>query len=361
MNTVPVLTQAVGIVPAAARVVICGLEAADVAVACMLSMSGHQVWVPAEARNLPGSCKIVSRVEQSRPIIGQSNLIAADPQGLKASHIIISSAATEYGAIAAKIGPSLNGGETVILCQAPLGASFQLWRELNRVNPGVQPTIMEAGALFDFAEIQGNEVVISGLRRKINCCGRTRNETHRGLVAMSELWTGLVPACNILERGFFEIEQILTPVVRLFRLLGSESDLPPAALDVVAALSAEVQTLARAYRLVLPEVSQLLADYGDFSSGSIARQLQDLQTLVLRPTCQNTVECRELLAQEIEQSVVLLEGLARVARVQVPALDAVIKLSSVVIGHDLYSSGRSLDELGLVGLDVAEIIEAVNA
>jgi hypothetical protein len=49
------------------------------------------------------------------------------------------------------------------------------------------------------------------------------------------------------------------------------------------------------------------------------------------------------------------------ARLPVPTIDAVIELASCITHRELRKEGRGLHELGLVGLDVREIVELINS
>jgi hypothetical protein len=45
----------------------------------------------------------------------------------------------------------------------------------------------------------------------------------------------------------------------------------------------------------------------------------------------------------------------------VPAIDKIIDDTSKLVARDLRAEGRRLSDLGLVGMDVREIIELVNS
>ena len=44
-----------------------------------------------------------------------------------------------------------------------------------------------------------------------------------------------------------------------------------------------------------------------------------------------------------------------------PVLNSVVELASAVTQSDLARHGRTLQDLGLVGFDVAEIVELINS
>ena len=76
---------------------------------------------------------------------------------------------------------------------------------------------------------------------------------------------------------------------------------------------------------------------------------------------QSSEVCRDKLRREVRETLALVSAFALMVRQPVAALDAVVELASVVTGTDLRKDGRCLDDLGLVGFDVDEIVETVNA
>src|SRR5205814_1814616 len=114
-----------------------------------------------------------------------------------------------YGASLVGLSPYLTNGQTIVLANAPLGAALQFSRELGAVKPGLQVNILEMGALFDSVKIDGNVALLVGPRKRVSVCGLSRNETRRALSAVSYLRGGFVPASNVLERGFTEVERLV--------------------------------------------------------------------------------------------------------------------------------------------------------
>ncbi|MEJ2539104.1 MAG: NAD/NADP octopine/nopaline dehydrogenase family protein [Gemmatimonadota bacterium] len=76
---------------------------------------------------------------------------------------------------------------------------------------------------------------------------------------------------------------------------------------------------------------------------------------------QSTLEHR-YLTEDVGYGLILLTELGRMAGVGTPVMDAIITLTSAVLGRDLRATAeRTLDSLGLGGLDVPQLLEAVES
>jgi len=61
------------------------------------------------------------------------------------------------------------------------------------------------------------------------------------------------------------------------------------------------------------------------------------------------------LTEDVEIGLVLWSSLGRELGVPTPLSDALIALAGTVLGRDLRATGRTLESLGLAGLDAAAL------
>ena len=368
------LAQAVQVRPAGTEVAIIGDGKRSLAIGSFLSLSGHSVRLWSPDGKSPAECEI--RQRQASVVHKRAKTHFATVTKNLASVledapiVILSSPTTEYGAILACLTPYLANGQTVVLANAPLGAALQFSKGLGEMRPELKVNTLEMGSLFDFVKIEGETVIVSGPRVKVSICGISRNETRRGLSVASNLWSGLVPTSNILERGFTEAERLLRPALRLFYMLGTQSgeirDLSQSLTDglvsVIAGIGLELQSIARAFGVVVPGLGQILTDYYGASGDSFKNIVLDAgQSMISEESVVLREDSLERLRHEVGETFVLLSAFATLSRLPVPLVDAVIELASAVTNCSLRREGRVLSDLGLVGFDVQEVVELVNA
>ncbi|HEY9870084.1 MAG TPA: hypothetical protein V6D08_13035 [Candidatus Obscuribacterales bacterium] len=356
------------------EVAIVGDGKRSLAAGAALATQGHSVRLASLKARPGGRADLCHSDNQIGKIMERLRLaciapdISAAVKGVEV--VVICAPVTEYGALAACLGGSLSTGQTVVLSDAPLCASLQFAQKIAAAGLDAQVNILEMGRWFDSLEVQADRFVVRGGRERVSICGRSRNETRRGLQGLSRLWTGLVPASNLLERGFTDVERLIGPVLRLFRLLSPLVPQPrivdppgPALVSIVSRVGDEVQALGRSFDLRLGGIEQILTDYTGTRVGSLAQAIVEIEQRAGWLGGVAVVDCEPLekLAVDVGETLVPLAALAMLARLPVPTIDAVVELASCVTHRDLRKEGRGLHELGLVGLDVQEIIELINA
>jgi hypothetical protein len=309
------------------------------------------------------------------------DIIASELDSLRRCHaVILAVPCTEYGAAINSLKKYLMSGQTILLPNASLGAGLQFQNELRKAKLDHQLNILELGTLFDCARVEGSILKVRGVRKKISICGNTRNDTHKAQSVTRFLSKSLVPSSNVLERGFIDLEKALRPILLLFGLLGGTmsdfshlSDVVnPRVMDIVRAVEAEMRAICKPYRLntkdFLETLTELSAVHWEDADCLEQALIAVGPTLVAQTKCDplqmqtiGSDRAAQLLTQDVTETLTLIEDLARTARVHTPVLSSIIDLSSIVTHNDLRKTGRSVETLGWVGLDCAEITETINA
>jgi hypothetical protein len=199
------------------------------------------------------------------------------------------------------------------------------------------------GPLFDSCKFEGRSLEISGLKEQVQICGRSVNETRSGLDIGRQLFNGLVPASNVLERGLSDVSKILQIAVRLFHLSRVKKGL---SLNVLSSeeekfldtIEAELHAIGKMYKVGVSERAALSFEFSDHVEHE-----------------------KQRLFAAVTDTLFLLQELASVAYLSVPGIESLIERSSEMLGLDLRSDARKLVDLGLSNMDVREIIELINS
>lgn len=265
-----------------------------------------------------------------------------------------------------------------MLLNAPLGAGLQFANQLRRANAECQLNILELGALFNHARVEDQTLQIFGPREKVSVCGNSRNETRRALTAACYLSPALVPASNLLERGLGDTERLIRPMLILFGLLGGRREeladlccvVNSSLTVVIRAVETELANLCRTYRLTTRNFLEHLTDLSAVHWDDVDCLDQALVQVGANLLRQRQFELKAvdipeallaLVKQDISETFLLIEDLARVARLHMPILESIIELACIATKCNLRKTGRTLDDLGLFGMDLDEIVELVNA
>ena len=327
-----------------ATVAVFGLGVYGQAVASVLSLGGHTVSLVGTECRGARTCDVWTQGRAHYTTSVELHSAESERHAIKsADAVVVAVAGTEYGAAFEHITPALNSGQTIFLVGAAFGASFEVGASIYRRRRDLAINIVETSQPFAAATSSADGLKIHGLKERLVIAGRTLNETRAGLQVGNTLFSGLVPASNVLERGFCNIEKWLETASCLFAVLGPEghSAVGPSAAKsaVVMALRAEIELLGRAFGVTrIPD--QQMINYPSGLSSEVLKEAIELNVI---------------------EDFVILSSLARLMYLQVPLIDSVIELASVVTGSDLRKEGRQLDDLGLIGMDATELIELVSA
>ncbi|MBS1991486.1 MAG: hypothetical protein JSS83_13270 [Cyanobacteria bacterium SZAS LIN-3] len=306
-----------------------------------------------------------------------------------ASQVILSCPATAYGAVAAKIAPFVNESMTIALVGAPLFGAFQFDYHLRQHRPDLIVNIVEMDSLFNHAKKSSHGISLSGVRRRVNLSGRSRNETRRSMPLAAVLSPGLLPASNLLERGLLDVGAIVRPVLVLSALLGGGVDrlanipemLNRSNLSTLTEIERELSKLTFVYKSSLVDFTRILREEARANSNFLParRQLMsganpaDSTTEALAEAV--SAACSswfsgltwthglaiEVLSRYVGEQLVLISELGKKAAVAMPVLDSVIDLASALVGYDLRKQGRTLASCGLDRASLADLIELLNA
>ncbi len=367
--------------------------AVSLAVASLLSNAGHTIrlcpinenekTLASFVERLPVEFEIRDRGAAVCSYRGKTAFDVVTPNlftALKDSDgVLIAQSVTEYSALVDRLATVISNGQTVLLCNAPLGAALQFKQLMRRRNKELKLNVIEVGNLFDCARVEGNVLLITGQRDKVSFCGNTRNETRRGIAIANTISKGLVPTSNVIERGLSEVEKILRPVFLLFALLGGRNNeldnignlVNPSLIKLIASLDSEIQALAKVYRVVVPSFLETLTHFGGEGmeeADCLGQALINIAgNLLEQRLCEQTgpqmglETATRLLESGVIETFTLLSEFARLSRMRAPVINSVIDLASVVTNSDLERNGRKLSDLGLLGFDVQEIVEMINA
>src|SRR6185437_16097576 len=247
---------AVGTRSSACAIAVYGQGVLAEAVAALIGIRGHQVALVGTREGVARRCEITTDANVHYTTACAVKALP-DLCGLRgAEAVVVAVPATAYGATVEELFPHLASGQTVFIVGAALGAALEFESLLSR-RGDLMISVVEISRPFTSAEVSPTGLRISGARDTLMLSGRTLNQTRTGLSAGGGILNGLVPASNILERAFFDMDRWLDTAALLFSVLGTQPT--PAVTAVMAALRQELQQLAKAYginRLPEPHVAR---------------------------------------------------------------------------------------------------------
>lgn len=402
------------------NICVVGDHGQGLAIASILAHRGAHVNIVKGARKVkPGSEKDLFNLRHDKSKTGRaisqssehrdslSNIRAkiAEPSAdlAEAKFIIFPGEVTAYSGYLPLVRKYLRDGQSLVLLNAPIGAGLQFNQIMRNAGLDRKFNIIETGSIFDSVRLDDHELVVGSIKCRASIAGNTRNQLRKCMHLDAFLPSELIPASNVLERGFCETEKLLRPALLSFALLctrkegrsnaksisKSKSRLEvssvrsQAVINLLEKLEREICCLASAFKAVPPSLLIALEDgglatmrtKGKLLLTAMMRRIRFENTIFIKALSRyyeelvQTINCtdnpaqtaRGIIKKDIVENGTIVADLARLAHLQTPILDSVIDLAAGITDCDLRAKGRHLTDLGLNGYNLNEVIEFVNA
>jgi opine dehydrogenase len=282
--------------------------------------------------------------------------------------VAVCTGGTYQEGVAQMLAPLLADGQVVLLIQGNTGGSLVFRRALDAAGCRASVDIAEMDN-YPYSCWRDGPTAIRPIVRKrfLQIATFPGNRIAPAFARLGPLFPHAVAAPSVIATGFtnanamlhvancvgnagkidrgeaykFYAEGVTPSVARLYTAINAER------VAVAAALGAEVPTLEdwfeRTYGVrgaSLPETCQLLTTNSDgpYQATGTPRSWD-----------------HKYIAEDVPVGLVPMRALGSAAGVPTPSIDAVIKLGVTLAGNDFAASARTLERMGLAGLDAAGI------
>jgi opine dehydrogenase len=276
--------------------------------------------------------------------------------------------------VAESLAPLLRDGQLILLIQGNTGGALVVRRALDRAG---------CKAKIDIAEMDNypmsawrrtpSRIAPIVVKRGLQIAAFPGNRTDAVFARLGPLFSTAVAAPNIVYTGFMNANAMLhvansvanaglidrggnykfyaegvTPLVaRLYEAINAER------VAIAAALGAKVPDLATWWEntygvreKTLPEAAQKLTfnSDGPYQATGTPKNFE-----------------HKYVSEDVPVGLIPMREIGRAVGVATPALDAVIVVASIMAGTDFTASARTLDRMGLAGMNAAQIRRVVEA
>ncbi len=288
--------------------------------------------------------------------------------------ILVIVPAMGHKTLARACAPYLKAGQTVVLVPGCFGGALEFRRELSLMGAARDILLAETTTFMYAAKKEGDHGVWArGLKKYLPLAALPACQTERIAGLLKPLYPQIVPARDVLDTSFHNLNHIVHPVAMLLNIGFVESQrlekwylypdgYTPSVGRVGEVLDAERQAAANAYGIHgMPVVEVLQRYYGH--QGMNGQNLHELfsESPVHRPALGPKSVQDRLLSEDIPYGLVPLASFGRLAGVPTPLMDSLITLAGAVSGIDYRQEGRTVESLGLEGLSPEEIIDFVTS
>lgn len=300
--------------------------------------------------------------------LAQLEAVTTDPgEAVDGSELVLV-AVPAYGqeTMARVLGPHLRPDQVVVLLPGSFGGALAflkaLREALRETGPRDVPVIAECSSFVFACKKDGDDGVwIRGAKHDLPVAAIPAGETQRVAAALADFYS-LKPVDNVLFTSLNNINHVAHPAQVLMNAGRIESmggdwsfdheGFTPAVGRVTEAVDAE--RLAVVERLGLEPVSLLdwyIRLYGHQGvKGDNLYEATHNSPIWGPARAPNSLEHR-YLTEDLPYGLAPIAELGHALGVPTPVMDSVITLASAALGRDLRREGRTLEHVGLAGLD----------
>lgn len=282
--------------------------------------------------------------------------------------IIIVTGGNAQAAVARSLAPLLRDGQMILLIQGNTGGSLILRRALDDAGCRAQVDVAEMDNYpYSCWRLSPTQIRPIVRKRWLQIATLPGNRIGSVFPRLSALFPEAVPAPNILHTGFTNANAMLhvaNCVANAGRIERGDSykfyaeGVTPAVARLYEAINAERMAVAAALGASVPS----LADWFD--------RVYGVREATLVETCQRLTYNSDgpyqatgtpksldhkFITEDVPTGLIPMSALGAAAGVRTPAIDAVIEIVRTMTGKDFAAEGRTLERLGLNGVEALQI------
>jgi len=277
--------------------------------------------------------------------------------------VLVAVPASGHAEVARACAPYLRDGQAVLLLPGRTGGSLEFRRALDAAGCRARVLLGEANT-FPLAArtVAPAAAVVFGIKNEVAAAALPAVRTSALLAAFRPLLPMLRPVRSVLHTGFANLGAILHPVITLLnaeRIARGDSfdfyaeGVTASVAEVLQAADTERLRIARAYGVTVSSLSAWIGQtYGHHANSVHAAVSGNPAYEGIRAPA--TVRHRYLL-EDVPTGLIPLVELGRAAGLYTPTLEQLIERASRLLGGESWPEERTLDALGLDGLDSTEI------
>jgi opine dehydrogenase len=355
-------------------VAVLGAGHGGLALAGHLSRQGHRVtlWNRSPARLAPvaalGGVRLT--LPGSAPAFAPIDLVTCNIAAALADvrRVLVAVTACAHADIARRCAPHLREGQTVLLVPGRTGGALEFRRTLDEAGCRAEVLLGETDT-FPFAArcVGPASALVYGAKAALRTAALPAPRTPELVAAWRPLLPMLAAARSVLHTGLGNAGAILHPVITLLnadRIERRESfdfytdGVTPAVAAVLTEADAERLRVAAAYGVPACSLpSWIAAAYGHRADTLLdAVGGNPAYAGIKAPT---TLEHRYLL-EDVPTGLIPMLELGGAAGLNLPTLRGLVDRSRVALGGEPWAGQRTLDVLGLDGLEPAAIRQVVE-
>ncbi len=296
---------------------------------------------------------------------------SADEAVKDAEILLIVVPAFAQSAILNQIAPHLREGQKLILMPGGFGGAILCYKQLIE-KFGVKGILVAETASLPYAcrKLDATSVWIRGRKVALSIAAYPGKNTSAALKSFQRLYPTAVAGANVLNTALNNINPFVHPPIMLLnagsvdrgeRTLFYHEALTTSSRRFIEALDRERLALGETCGLNLKPIHRLIRDHYEYQ-GAWGENIQEVvknNVIYSWSYTPDSLESR-YLTEDIPMNLVPLAELAQQVHSPYAVMETTISLGSMLLDRDFYQGARTLEQMGLEGLQPEELKRALE-
>jgi opine dehydrogenase len=354
------------------KVTVVGAGVGGLAVAGCAGLAGHEVRlvdVRAEAVDpigVAGGIRVRGELGGFAPVV-LATLEHAEAVR-EADLVILVTQGPEQGGAATDLAPHLRPGQVVLVKPGCTGGALEVREVLGALDVAVAETDAFA---FGCSIPEPGVSQISSVKKRFGVAAVPAERTAEVVAVVREVFPQAAPAPSVLHTSLSNMNAILhvAPMVTNAGRIEHEGGafdfygdaVTPSVARLMAATDSDRIAVAEALGVRVPTLSAWILDTYGVDEPTLHEAIQRLHREVYGPSPAPTTLLHRYLLEDVPCGAVPVASLGQQLGVPVETTIRCVHLASLLVGRDLWESGRTARRLGLEGRTAAEMRALVGS
>lgn len=315
-----------------------------------------------------GGIHVEGRDVDFAPVEMATTDLAAAVRG--ASVLLVSIHGNDHPGLARQLAPLLEDGQTIVLIQGHFAGALVFRSALDRAGCRAAVDVAEMDGYPYLLRVKSPDRVLLTTKKKVwQLAAMPASRIQAVMDRIGFAFPGMIAAETILKTAFLDLGGIFHAggmITNVGRVEGPgaynfyEANMVPSVCNFLEAMDADRVAVAKAFGVEVADVKTWLADTYGYADMTLHEGLQKMAHTHYAYAPAPKVITHRYLVQEVSCIAVPIAAFAKVAGVPSVATDTAIEMANLLTGRDFRAEGRSLDNLGIAGMSVGEIVAFVS-
>jgi opine dehydrogenase len=266
--------------------------------------------------------------------------------------------AADHRDVAKSCAPYLKDGQLILLMPGYLGGSLEFFRILKEGGADCENLIiLETDSLiYSCRAREAGHPRIHGIKDKFSIAAFPAKHTDRAIKKLKDVYPQLIPAKNVFETGFNNVNPMLHVPITIFNLSRVERKedwsfysigATPLACKYIEKIDAERMLVAKVLEANAISTKDIIKNFYGVYEQTLHETIQKNHTYKVSkgPTTVND----QFFYEDLPMGLVPIASLGEMLKVEIESTKALIHIASVINGVDYWNIGMTVERMGLKG------------